>query len=555
MHLIDALAAGVQGAASGTAFLYRRGTSTLVSYYGDYEGTNPLSQTSSGIALDEYGSAVVYVDDCVTVIVKNQGGSTVRTFTAGAKDAAVEVISQGFTGVDYTSGASGSSKPTTLQSVLDKWFTSAGTTDFKVMYKGVATNIQSAVRASIGIYNVRDEEYGAEGDGVTDDYAAIAAAIQEADTDGGGTVVLPPGTYLISDMLTLPPTVSLVGAGPECTHLQLEAATASGDSAVYLEGSAAAHFQYQRLSDMRITCSELNDNEAIRIGNPYAILENLYVAGDATNGFSSYLIDSVAVPTRFDLVVRDCTFEPASSSLGRVILLEAASSIGRLTIVDTRFDCGDVGSGYRVVDVLGTTGELRVANCVVDASGGTAAGYGFSTGGSMFIHGCHVIGSATGTMALMRISTIATSGGLLVESGNSASGTGGVLYAGIPAAALLDQLKLHSRALSYKTYTITSSTQTIDPMLHGVVIIEKTSGATLTVTPGTDNVPLGHRFTLTVWNNGTGGALTVTLGSGFKGTNWTVSDNNTHTADFIAHAGPGGTVHLYQVATATNFVE
>lgn len=42
-------------------------------------------------------------------------------------------------------------------------------------------------------------DYGATGDGVTDDYAAIAAAI--AATPSGGTLIFPPGTYLIGTKL------------------------------------------------------------------------------------------------------------------------------------------------------------------------------------------------------------------------------------------------------------------------------------------------------------------------------------------------------------------
>src|SRR5262245_5115937 len=43
--------------------------------------------------------------------------------------------------------------------------------------------------------NVRESPYGAVGDGVTDDTAAIAAAFADADTSGRA-VFLPPGTYL-----------------------------------------------------------------------------------------------------------------------------------------------------------------------------------------------------------------------------------------------------------------------------------------------------------------------------------------------------------------------
>lgn len=59
-------------------------------------------------------------------------------------------------------------------------------------------------------YDVTD--YGAVGNGVTDDLAAIHAAIAAADTAGGGTVYFPSGTYLVSNTVDFDATdVNLSG--------------------------------------------------------------------------------------------------------------------------------------------------------------------------------------------------------------------------------------------------------------------------------------------------------------------------------------------------------
>jgi len=60
-----------------------------------------------------------------------------------------------------------------------------------------------------GIHNAK--EYGVRGDGVTDDTAAIQAAIDKA-AEQGGQVYLPPGRYLVAGSLQVKPGVALVGA-------------------------------------------------------------------------------------------------------------------------------------------------------------------------------------------------------------------------------------------------------------------------------------------------------------------------------------------------------
>lgn len=54
-----------------------------------------------------------------------------------------------------------------------------------------------------GLFDVKHPDYGAVGDGATDDASRIQAAIDAAETAGGGIIYLPPGTYMAGTRLVI----------------------------------------------------------------------------------------------------------------------------------------------------------------------------------------------------------------------------------------------------------------------------------------------------------------------------------------------------------------
>lgn len=77
----------------------------------------------------------------------------------------------------------------------------------------IVTAVQAATwGAPLGYFNVKS--YGALGDGVTDDTAAITAAIAALNAAGAGTLYVPAGTYVTSGGFTITANCVVMGEGP-----------------------------------------------------------------------------------------------------------------------------------------------------------------------------------------------------------------------------------------------------------------------------------------------------------------------------------------------------
>jgi hypothetical protein len=100
-----------------------------------------------------------------------------------------------------------------------------GTTSSTVAI-GNDARITGAIQKGSLVFNVMN--YGATGNGTTDDTTAIKAAITAASVSGG-IVFLPPGTYKVSSVMTInSPAVSILGAGSGATFIR-PSSTVTGD--------------------------------------------------------------------------------------------------------------------------------------------------------------------------------------------------------------------------------------------------------------------------------------------------------------------------------------
>jgi polygalacturonase len=102
-------------------------------------------------------------------------------------------------------------------------------------HAAVATPPSANRDSGVRVYNVRD--YGAKGDGTTLETVAVQATINACNRDGGGTVLIPAGTFLVGTLelksnvtLHLAAAARLQGSGKGSDYHGVDAIPLSGDS-------------------------------------------------------------------------------------------------------------------------------------------------------------------------------------------------------------------------------------------------------------------------------------------------------------------------------------
>lgn len=163
-----------------------------------------------------------------------------------------------------------------------------------------------------GLGGFSPQQYGAVGDGVTDDTSAIQGAVDAASAAGGGVVALSSGTFLVSAPIVLPSAVRLIGAGSAATTIKL----ADGSDCNVIES-----VDYATLSG---TSAWLVTSEGV----PFSFgAEHLRIDGNKSNNTAGDGIRWYGKRFRLiDVVVHDCA--------GNGIRTECADVIGQAEVDD-----------------------------------------------------------------------------------------------------------------------------------------------------------------------------------------------------------------------------
>ena len=492
MKLVEPLVCGFPAAHNGTAEIYTRATLADADCFSDFEGAHAVSNI---VPLDTYGAARVYIDGLCAVYIKDDAGAAVTSFIAGTTDVSTEVISSSFTGTNYGTGATAVGDPTNLRSVLDAWVASSGSPDWKVLFNGADTDIKTVMGATSGVF-FNTKTYGSVGDGTTDDKAAIQAAIDACHSAGGGTVYFPGGTYKTTDTLTVPHTVSLMGAGADAS--QILCAHASND------------------------CISLS----AYAGTTSRVIEKLGIGKSSVS--SGNCIFAVNGSTSSYITIRDCHVGIGSAC---DTAIHGDSGVDRLTIESCHILVNGTGMGgvswsgfcnMTASDITSTSAALNsdmfvgagfyICGCLFDASAVTSGTFQMiyrafaGTGGTIL--GC-AFSITSAVPVCTGIASLTTFTGLpgVFEFGNSFAANITKYAVGV-STTNLDNALLSRDPRSYSLSFSTGAAHTVPADQYGLAQIISTYAGTETL--ALTKAPVGCRFSMT-YTNGDGSARGLIL--------------------------------------------
>jgi hypothetical protein len=252
------------------------------------------------------------------------------------------------------------------------------------------------------VYNVKN--YGAVGDGTTDDYTAVMAAINAAHTAGGGIVMFPMGTYRINSQIVMPN----LGTGTLYQQNPITLRGMTSQFSGYLDGNSNVR---GTVLDLRYAGS---DPKICTYAIGLLTFENLTLTdlGTSSNAF--------VYTTLTTLRTSNVTIQGNPSKSGATCDQDGFILGGTTAVYDNTINSGFSGYGT-VIDqvrfdrirrgVYGRTwcNSVVISNCTFGNSCGAA-------------NGRTVTGAATGSGAASTITMSSTSG--TIKVGQLVSGTG-----------------------------------------------------------------------------------------------------------------------------------
>ena len=233
----------------------------------------------------------------------------------------------------------------------------------------VATTVQAKLRQTISVM-----DFGATGDGVTDDTTAIQNAI-----NAGKRIYFPTGTYKFSKLQINHDGCILVGDGQKATVLT---STATSGSIIYNPDQATITRYYCGIQGMQILAQSVTSTANVKVidwrSMQFGSIEDVWVFANGTAGLAGVYLGAITFG------VTECTYNYLKNLyIGGVGYgVQFYDGANTNTLINCRVQPGASAYGYHLA--FGTSGDRignnTFINCACEYPGNTVTGYALGTG-------------------------------------------------------------------------------------------------------------------------------------------------------------------------------
>ena len=352
----------------GLLYTYAAGTTTPLATYttisGNVANSNPIVLDSAGRVSNEIWITTGYG---YKFILKNSSDAQIASWdnipsnaaSPFANDSSSVAYEQGYTatagnfivGQNYLIISIGTTNFVSIgaaSNTVGVYFTATGVGSGTGIAQ-LSRTVQAKLQESLSV-----KDFGATGNGSTDDTAAINATITAASALVGSQVIFPPGTYLVtSSIILLNKYVSLIGLGYQDTGPCI---TANFNGFVFdCSGTSSAYQEPFRFSNLNIT----NSNNGTAVGTAGAIklaytgrvlIEDCNIIAQNTG---LYLTESIST------IVRNVNITGDSGTNPNITYNRGVYGQGR----NVNFYGGRVYGCYVCFDIGGNSWNLNGVDC------------------------------------------------------------------------------------------------------------------------------------------------------------------------------------------------
>lgn len=316
--------------AGGKLYSFAAGTTTPLPTYTSASG---LVNNTNPIILDSRGEASVWLGD-TSYKLKLTSATDVEIWTVDNIDATSALTtlaaSNGSSLVGYVQTGTGA----------------------------VATTVQARLRQSLSV-----KDFGATGDGTTDDTTAIQNALNAGT---GRSVYFPAGTYRFSSTLLVKTKTTLIGEGMNKSILKLTSGFGAGTTAIrndIITGTVDVYYDTD-LEFYGLTFD--GNNNSTRTGELVAIAKVRNVTF-SNCGFQNHTYIALALTANSNMVVTECYFtnngRPIPSTVSAPALWTAATVLG--TPYDVRVENNFFyDNNWSAAYFMPTRGSFTNNNCL-----------------------------------------------------------------------------------------------------------------------------------------------------------------------------------------------